>query len=154
MSGGKGNIKPHDGKQFSSDYKPQEKWTEENALKLGNELIEWISKKGKKNIFFQEFLFIKTLNNQKTISYLSNKFTSFLTLIVRAKKIQEIKLLKYGIANKLNASMTKFVLANHHGYREKKEVKTETIHTVDLNNFTEEEKRVLLNIARKREHTS
>jgi len=29
MPGGKGNIKPKDGKQFSSEYQPEEKWTEE-----------------------------------------------------------------------------------------------------------------------------
>ena len=36
-------------------------------------------------------------------------------------KIQELKLIKYGIADDLNATMTKFVLTNHHEYSERKE---------------------------------
>ena len=41
MAGGYGNIKPEEGKQFSSEYQPKEKWTEEKALKLGEDLIEY-----------------------------------------------------------------------------------------------------------------
>ena len=122
MAGGKGNIKPEDGKQFSSENQPPEKWTEDVAIELGQELIEWIKTKGKENIFFEEFLVIEKDLYPQIIDYLSKKFTSFLKLLEKAKKIQEIKLIKYGIDDKLNSSMTKFVLANHHDYVVKKEL--------------------------------
>lgn len=119
MPGGKGNIRGADGKQFSSDYQPKEKWTESKAIKLGNALIEWLKEKDeegkdKYNIFFEEFLIIDNDYYPELIAYLSKKFTTFLKLIEKAKKIQELKLYKYGVADILNPTMTKFVLINEH----------------------------------------
>ena len=121
MPGGKGNIKPKDGKQFSSEYQPDEKWTEAKALQLGEDLINW-QKEGPINIFWDEYLVMERDLYPKLISYLCGKFTSFFQLLEKAKKIQEIKLKKYGTADKLNASITKFVLINEHGWRDKQEV--------------------------------
>ena len=120
MPGGKGNIKPEDGKQFSSEYQPEEKWTEEKALQLGNDLIDWM-KNNEINMFWEEYLVMERDLYPELIAYLSNKFTSFLKLIGKAKKVQEIKLKKYGTADKLNATITKFVLINEHGWRDKQE---------------------------------
>jgi FMN phosphatase YigB (HAD superfamily) len=120
MPGGKGNIKPEDGKQFSSEYQPAEKWTEEKALQLGNDLIDWM-KNNEINMFWEEYLVMERDLYPELIAYLSNKFTSFLKLIGKAKKVQEIKLKKYGTADKLNATITKFVLINEHGWRDKQE---------------------------------
>ena len=58
MAGGKGNIKPEDGKQFSSEYQPDEKWTERKSLELGSDLIEWM-KAAPTNIFWEEYLVIE-----------------------------------------------------------------------------------------------
>jgi hypothetical protein len=113
MPGGKGNIKPEDGKQFSSEYQPEEKWTEKKAADLGKELISWMNSKDQ-HIFFEEFLILENDYYSELISYLCNKFTSFSKLIDRAKKIQEIKLYKFGVGDELNAAMTKFVLINEH----------------------------------------
>lgn len=113
MPGGKGNIKPEDGKQFSSDYQPEEKWTEKKSVQLGNDLLTWMNSKNE-NIFFEEFLYMEHDYYSQLISYLSDKFTSFSKLIEKAKKIQEIKLYKFGVGDTLNASMTKFVLINEH----------------------------------------
>lgn len=121
MAGGKGNIKPEDGKQFSSDYQPEEKWTEEEALKLGNDLIVWM-KANSINMFWEEYLVIERDLYEGVISYLCGKFTSFSKLIEKAKKIQEIKLKKYGTADQLNATITKFVLINDHDWRDKSEL--------------------------------
>ena len=120
MPGGKGNIKPEDGKQFSSEYQPEEKWTEEKALQLGNDLIDWM-KENEINMFWEEYLVMERDLYPELIAYLSNKFTSFLKLIGKAKKVQEIKLKKYGTADKLNATITKFVLINEHGWKDKQE---------------------------------
>ncbi len=113
MPGGKGKIRPEDGKQFSSDYQPEEKWTEERALEVGKNLLTWINESDE-NMFFEEFLMIKNDYYPQLISYLCEKFTTFSKLIARAKKIQEIKLYKFGVGDQLNASMTKFVLINEH----------------------------------------
>jgi len=121
MAGGKGNIKPEDGKQFSSEYQPDEKWTERKSLELGSDLIEWM-KAAPTNIFWEEYLVIERDLYTTLIAYLCHKFTSFSKLIERAKKIQEIKLKKYGTADTLNASVTKFVLINEHGWSDKQEI--------------------------------
>jgi hypothetical protein len=118
MPGGNKNIKPEDGKQFSSEYQPEEKWDEERALQLGKDLIEW-QKKDNINIFFEEFLIMERDLYPQLISYLSEKFSSFLKLIEQARKIQELKLQKYGTADKLNATITKFVLVNKHGWEDR-----------------------------------
>lgn len=123
MPGGKGNIKPEDGKQFSSEYQPAEKWTEEKALQLGNDLIDWM-KNNEINMFWEEYLVMERDLYPELIAYLSNKFTSFLKLIGKAKKVQEIKLKKYGTADKLNATITKFVLINEHGWKDKQQIDT------------------------------
>ena len=121
MPGGNKNIKPSDGKQFSSEYQPQEKWTEAKALQVANDLIAWM-RADSKNIFWEEFLYVENDYYSELIAYLNHKFSSFLKLTERAKKIQEIKLKKYGTADVLNAAMTKFVLINEHEWREKSEL--------------------------------
>ncbi|MDO4729121.1 MAG: hypothetical protein Q4B43_08980 [Bacteroidota bacterium] len=114
-------------KVFTSTYQPPEKWTEEKALQLGNELINWLKEKDKDgndkgNVFFEEFLVIEKDLYPELIKYLGDKFTSFFKLIEQAKKIQEIKLMKLGVLNNLNASITKFVLINKHDWKDKHEV--------------------------------
>lgn len=128
MPGGWGKIRPEDGKQFSSEYQPPEKWTEEKALALADELIEWLKEKDedgedKGNIFYEEFLIIEKDLYVDVIRYLTDKFSSFSERIKQAKKIQELKLQKYGVGDRLNASMTKFTLMNNHGWTDKSESK-------------------------------
>jgi hypothetical protein len=124
MAGGNKNIKPEDGKQFSKEYQPEEKWTEQKALQLGNDLIDWLKAKDedgedKGNMFYNEFLIVEKDLHPNKISQLSDKFSSFRELIEKAKKIQEIKLVKYGVGDRLNATMTKFTLTNNHGWTDR-----------------------------------
>lgn len=139
MPGGNKNIRPEDGKQFSSTYQPAEKWTEKVALQLADDLIAWMNEKDedgedKGNMFFEEFLIIERDLNDDTINYLSRKFSSFSARITKAKRIQEIKLKKYGVGDRLNATMTKFVLNVNHGLVEttKTENRNETIQSEPL----------------------
>lgn len=99
--------------------KNAEKWTEKKAISLGKALLKWL-KKDEKHIFYEEFLIIEKNHHPCTITYLSNKFASFSKLIERSKKIQELKMVKWGTAKKLDATMTKFCLINHHGYKSEK----------------------------------
>lgn len=127
MSKGHKKIEPEkDGvaTRFKKGNKVAETWTEEIATQLGNDLIDWLNavddnKQDKGNIFFEEFLVIEKDLHPSTIAYLRGKYSPFSKLIEKAKKIQELKLVKYGVADRLNATMTKFVLTNHHNYSEK-----------------------------------
>jgi len=134
------------------DNKNAEKWTEEIALELGNDLIQWLKKepsyyidKSKRirirdaNLFLGEFLVEKRLDDA-TLTMLC-KIDSFAVLYARAKKIQELKLAKHGCLGFLEASMTKFCLINHHGYKDKIEQTNENINyntDISLSEFSTE----------------
>lgn len=114
-------IGPEDGKKFSSTYQPKPKWTKKIADQLAHDLIAW-QKKDAINIFWEEFLVIERDLHPNVIGYLRKKYSSFSDLLEQARKIQELKLQKYATADKLNAAITKFVLINKHGWRDKQEV--------------------------------
>ena len=125
------------GKKFSSTYQPPEKWTEKKALELGEELIEWLNEIDENgddvgNTLYEEFLIINKGLYNEILSYLGKKFPSFLKLLERAKKIQEIKLHKYGLADRLNASIVKFSLINNHGWKDKQEIDRININEVPI----------------------
>jgi len=145
------NIK-NEGKKFSKDYQPEEKWTEEKALKLGNDLIEWLKAKNEDdedegNILYEEFLVVEKDLHEKTILYLKSKFKSFLPLYEKAKKIQEIKLHKYGLADKLNPNMCKFSLNVNHGWIDKKATDL-TTNGKDINSTIPDDSFISAEIAR------
>jgi len=125
MPGGKGNIMPSDGKQFSKEYQPEPKWTEEEALKFGNNLLSWL-KAADENIFYEEFIFLVADENDykgkiyvELPAYLAKKFSSFFNLLQKCAKIEEIKLKKFGSFDKLNAGLVKFLLSANYGYTDK-----------------------------------
>jgi hypothetical protein len=146
--GTKENINPD--KKSNSGHKGgqpgninAEKWTEEKALSLGRELIEWLNKppefklnnKGtysfyRANIFHKYYLTSNGYDDD-TITYLSKKFPSFSELIKRAKIIQECKINEMSINGYLSNSMSIFLLKNHHGYRDKHEI--ESSGSINLN---------------------
>ena len=123
---------PKVGKQFSSEYQPdKELWTEEEALRLMSDLTDWFGE-SQTNIFFEEFLFDNPnlgerpgMIYEELISYLVRKFPSCLIFYNRAKKIQEVRLMKYASHDKINAGMSKFLLSAKHGLREKSDVTTD-----------------------------
>ena len=121
MTKEKGKKEPKKtGKQFSSEYQPEEKWTEEKALELGNELIEWLSVKD--NYFYEEFLVIVKDHYPGLASYLAEKFPSFSKLLKKALKMQELNLIKAGITKgEVEQATLIFVLKNHHNYKDKKD---------------------------------
>jgi hypothetical protein len=88
----------------------------ENEAKL---LDEWIQKP--QNIWYYEFAIQRGYPRQQLTEF-SEKSKVFSDSMALAKEAQEIKLLNGGLRNEYNASIVKFSLANHHGYREKQEV--------------------------------
>jgi hypothetical protein len=143
MPGGKGKIRPEDGKQFSSTYKPALKWTEEAALRLADDLLKWMKEKDE-NIFFDDFLYLSCDESKypgkiypDLLGYLAKKHTSFLERLEQARNIEKIKLKKYGAFDKLNASIVKFLLSAEYGLREKSEV-DQTTTIIEQPLFTDE----------------
>lgn len=130
--------------------KNAEKWTEEKSLKLANDLINWLKKptlEGEgNNLFYEEFLVMERDLHPNTIRELCKKFSSFRDLIDKSKKIQETKLRRYGVGDKLNASMTKFVMINNHGYKSEKQdlnlggQKDNPVQVVDFSNVSNKKK--------------
>jgi len=123
----KGELPPV-GKQFSSEYKPSEKWTEEEAYRLFNDLVAWFDE-DPANIFFEEFLFDNPNIGERPgklypdlISNLLEKIPSLGDLYNSAKKKQEVRLMKYASHDKINAGMSKFLLSAKHGLKEKSDV--------------------------------
>ena len=121
MPGGYKNINGSDGNTFEKGNKYGEKWTEEVANELADELIEWIKSDEKENMFFKEFLLLKKGLYPDLLKYLARVHPSFSEKLDLAKEIQKVKLIKYGVDDKLNPAMTKFVLMNQHGMAEKME---------------------------------
>lgn len=124
MPGGNKNINGNDGVRFEKGNKAAEKWTEEIAMRLGNELIEWLGREDE-NVFFEDFIYLEKHEGYPRDLYpdllqnLTKRFSSFKDLIVKAKKIEEIKLKKFSAFNKLNPQICKFLLSAQYGYTEK-----------------------------------
>lgn len=128
--------------KFKKGNKAAEKWTEEKAIELGVELINWLTEKDedgedKGNMLFKEFLVIERGLYNEIVSYLANKYESFLKLYTRAQEIQEVKLQKYGLADRLNAVIVKFSLINNHGWKDKKEIGADVNLNTNMNTFEE-----------------
>lgn len=118
-----------------------EKWTEEEALKLGNRILNWIRQQKVNNVFLSQFLYIENDYPFDVLNYLSGKYKSFSVLIKKAKKIQETKI-RLGYLGSNNTALAIFCLKNNHGYRDKREVEHEvnggkeikvSVHTETLN---------------------
>lgn len=107
--------------------KNAEKWTEEAALKIVNDLIKWLKPdvvgemdQNEANIFVKDFLLFHTEGiTRNQIQKLRKKYESFDALYARAREMQEVKLIKLGIGDRTNAQLTKLFLVNNHGYRDK-----------------------------------
>ena len=130
MPGGHKNIKPEDGVRFEKGNKTAEKWTESEALKFGNDLLEWMQG-ADENIFFDDFIYL--INHKGKYAgeiyadlpaYLAKKFSSFLDILNKCRKIEETKLKKFSAFDKLNASIAKFLLSAEYNYREKSDLTT------------------------------
>jgi hypothetical protein len=140
MAGAIVNGVPVAGKKFEVGNKSAEKWTEDKAIELGEELLEWISEETSdptERMFMNGFFLIKKKIATSTVTLLANKFSSFRHLYEEAKKISEYKLAMHGTGDRLNAQMTKFVLQNNHNWTDKKDIQ-QTIKELPKIKFTSE----------------
>jgi len=141
--------KKHPDKQLG---RPTE-WTEDRALELGEGLIAWMEASSD-NVYWEKYLYLERKEEKlypELISYLTSKYDSFLQLVKRAKKIQEIRLLEKEGKGEIKSL---FVLKNHHGYADRTEVKTENVNynydPKDLREKTQDDlQEMLMNLTRK-----
>ena len=139
MPGGKGNIKPSDNpKPFSKGNKVAEKWTEEEALIFGNDLLDWMLVDDE-NIFFDDFIYLQDHTGKyvgeisSTLpAYLSNKFSTFSNILNKCRQIEKTKLKKFSAFDKINVSIAKFLLSAEYGLSEKTEQKKEVEKTIKI----------------------
>lgn len=89
-----------------------QKWTEEKAMAIGQELLDWLHA-SPMNFLFKDFLFEKGLYSDALI-YLEKTFPRFSVYIARAREIEALRIQKYALFNKLNPGMAQWVLAVHH----------------------------------------
>lgn len=114
----KGNKRALGNKGRSPDKYTTE-WIEQEALIFR----EWMNKED--SVFFKTFC-IERGYHPNRLQEFAEKSPVFAGVLEIAKVWQESKLVNYGLFNKTNAGMTKFVLANHHGYCEKTQVAGDT----------------------------
>jgi hypothetical protein len=117
----KSTYKP--GKQFGNKNavgnsgRKAVKWTEKNAIKLGEDLIAWM-KAENTNIFWQDYLVIQRDLYSDLINDLRAKYSEFDRLMKKADEIQLTKIMKWSSVNKLNAQISIFVMKTKHGMKE------------------------------------
>lgn len=139
MPGGNKNIKPSDNpRPFGKDFngKNFEKWTEEKIHQILDELVDWLLEeveikddKGNLlrtedagNVFYSGFLYKKGLFDD-WIGYVKRKFDSVKERFKYINKVKEYKLQFLAVNGKTKEGITKFILSNKHGWKEKSEHK-------------------------------
>jgi len=96
-----------------------EKYTKAWIEKEAKAFLEWM--KLPDSIFFKSFAIERGYSPQRFAEF-AEKSQVFSEVLKMAREWQETKLINYGLFNKTNSGMTKFVLANHHGYAEKNHI--------------------------------
>lgn len=88
------------------------KWTEEKALELAQQLIDWM-KFDESNFLMGDFLIENDLYAD-LIADLSGKYPRFAEHIARAREIEAHRIQKFALTNNLNPGMAQWVLAVNH----------------------------------------
>lgn len=103
------------GNQGGASQKYNDSWIEEEAKNF----LEWM--KLPQSIFFKSFA-IERGYHPNRLQEFADKNQVFSGVYELAKAWQESRLVDFALFNKTNCGMTKFVLANHHGYSEKTQI--------------------------------
>ncbi len=109
------------GNQFAKGHgkgRPQA-YTDQMIEKEAQAFREWMAKED--SIFIKSFAVERGYSPQRLTEF-AEKNNVFSEVLELAKSWQECRLINYGLFNKTNSGLTKFVLANHHNYSEKTQV--------------------------------
>lgn len=100
------------------------KYTQKWLKKEADLFKKWMQKE--ESIYFKSFACQRGYSAQRLAEFaqVSEAFSAVYEL---AKDWQEQKLVNYGLFNKINAGLTKFVLQNHHNWAEKSQITSNTI---------------------------
>jgi len=119
MTSPKGH-KPYNGSQKGAPYgilgKPDSSWTEEEAIHLGTQLIEWFFKSRMniwKNNFFTEIAYV----DLTMVDDLEKRYPAFKKFMNRARQLQEARLASMPLdksKNGIDGYHARWMLARHH----------------------------------------
>jgi len=101
------------------DKNGPDKYTDEWIEKEAQAFLDWMEKPG--NLFIKSFA-VERGYHPNRLQEFAEKNNVFSGVYLRAKAWQEGKLVKGGLLREYDSGMTKFVLVNHHGYKEKAEI--------------------------------
>jgi len=94
-------------------------YTKEWLEKEAQAFLDWMELPD--SIFFKSFAIERGYSPQRLTEF-ADQSNVFAEVLKRAKGWQESKLVKGGLRKEYDSSITKFVLVNHHGYKEKSEI--------------------------------
>lgn len=105
--------------------------TDSFIAKEADALVEWI--KNPTNLYYKKFALERGYHPQR-LSEFAKKNEKFAEALGQAKCWQELRLIEGGLSNSYNASITKFVLANCHGWadRQQQTVSGDTVNPLAL----------------------
>ncbi len=97
--------------------KPQDAYTQEELISLGEEMVMWFIE-NPMEIWFHDFFIYRGIG-KRHIECLRDKYPVFAEYYAHAKSIQESRLNKYSFYKKADGNMARFMLARHHeGYKD------------------------------------
>ena len=102
------------------------KWTEDKAMELAAELLEWL-KYGSDNVFFEEFLVVDRGLYPQLISDLVKRYDKFAEAIKVARKMQEMKLANRLLSSRNPAGAIFALKNNQHHWSDKQEIKSDNV---------------------------
>lgn len=113
-SGQKLSVRPH-----PHNYK----WTEEALMTVYQSMYDWFDTHPEA-VFIGEYFHAKDIEqtiSYNTLRYTKGRFPSCDDAMEYICSLLEIRLIKAGLSGKFKEGLTKFVLANKHGWKEKTE---------------------------------
>ncbi len=96
-----------------------EKYSVEWIAQEAEAFLEWMKRPD--SIFIKSFAVERGYHSNRLVEF-AEKSIEFSCVYKISKDWQESRLINYGLFNQTNSGLTKFVLANHHGYTEKQQV--------------------------------
>jgi DNA-packaging protein gp3 len=94
-------------------------YSDEWIANEAREFREWLQKPD--SLFFTTFATDRGYCIQRLTEF-ADKSSEFSEVLKYAKDVQHNRLVNCGLKNETNCQITKFVLANHHGYTDKQQV--------------------------------
>jgi len=96
-------------------FKAIKSYSHQEAIKIANELIEWLLEK-EENIHIDEFLYVIKRIFKNDVDFLISNNEEFKQFIEQAEAIELSKLKKFAAGDRLNATIVKQILINKYNW--------------------------------------